>query len=150
MGVVRPFAPGPRLLLSLGNGRYRIGVASRFAARRDAGRRYQMVPTVTNRGVLIATVLVAAVGVVDALVGRAYDLVVVFTIVGALQLVLLARLSSRRPHVPVRADLVAWLTERAALEGDSVEAEIDRALAAFRDDLIGPPASTRDSDAGPA
>ena len=96
-----------------------------------------MTPTIVNRGVLIMTMLVAVIGMIDATIGHAYDLVAVFAIIGVLQLGLLVRMQGRRPQIPIRADLVRWFTERAALEGDTPESQIDRALAAFRDDLVG-------------
>lgn len=97
-----------------------------------------MIPTVTNRGALLVTVAVALVGIVDAAIGHSYDLLAVFTIVAVLQFMLIIRMSSRRPDVPIRADLVRWFRDRAALEGENTEAMIDRALAAYRDDLVGP------------
>ena len=85
------------------------------------------------------TVLVAAVGAVDAAIGWSWDLVVVFGLVALLQLLLLARLSSRRRSIPIRADLMRWVRDRAAVEGDSPDLVVDRALAAYRADLVGVP-----------
>ena len=96
-----------------------------------------MLPTVTNRTVLILSCLVAIVGAVDAAVGDKWDLVAVFAMAFLLQLVLLVRLSARRPSVPIRADLVRWLRDRAADEGDDAGLIADRALAAYRADLLG-------------
>lgn len=96
-----------------------------------------MVPTVTNRAVLLLTLVVAVVGAVDAAVGGVWDLFTVFSLVGVLQLVLLLRLSGRRPAVPVRADLVRWLRDRAAAEGETPERIIDRALGAYRAGMVG-------------
>jgi hypothetical protein len=96
-----------------------------------------MLPTVTNRTVLVLTVAVAAIGVVDAAVGRNWDLLFVFALVGLLQLVLLLRLSGRRPAVPLRADLVHWLRDRSEAEGESPERILDRAVSAYRAGLLG-------------
>jgi hypothetical protein len=96
-----------------------------------------MLPTPTNRAVLALTAAVAGVGVVDASAGRNWDLVAVFALIGVLQLVLLMRLSGRRRAVPLRADLVRWLRDRAAVEGESAELIADRAVSAYRSDLVG-------------
>ena len=96
-----------------------------------------MVPSVTNRAVLALTVAVAVVGAVDAAVSIDWDLFVVFVLIGLLQLVLLLRLSGRRPALSVRADLVRWLRDRAASEGESTERIVDRAVSAYRDGLVG-------------
>ncbi len=97
-----------------------------------------MVPTLTNRAVLSVTVVIAVVGAVDAGVGRNWDLAVVFLLIAVLQLLLLLRLAGRRPPVPLRADLVRWLRDRAAAEGEAAEIIADRAVGAYRDDLLGP------------
>lgn len=91
----------------------------------------------TNRAVLLVTLLVAAVGALDAAIGRVWDLFTVFVLVGLLQLVLLLRISGRRPTVPVRADLVRWLRDRAEAEGESAERIIDRAVSSYRAGLVG-------------
>ena len=96
-----------------------------------------VLPTVTNRTVLVVTVAVAAIGVVDAAVGRNWDLLTVFALVGLLQLLLLLRLSGRRPAVPLRADLVRWVRDRADAEGESPERVLDRAVGAYRAGLLG-------------
>jgi hypothetical protein len=118
-----------------------------------------MWPTVTNRTVLVLTVAVSAVGVVDAAVGRNWDLLTVFALVGLLQLVLLLRLSGRRPAVPLRADLVRWVRDRADAEGESPERVLDRAVSVYRAGLLGdrsdgveqgpgsPPRTTEPADA---
>lgn len=107
-----------------------------------------MLPTPSNRTVLWLTAAVALVGVLDASVGRNWDLVAVFALIAVLQVLLLLRLSSsRRRDVPLRADLVRWLRDRAAAEGESAELIADRAVSAYRADLVGRSASG--SDDGP-
>jgi hypothetical protein len=96
-----------------------------------------MFPTVTNRAVLLMTLVVAIVGSVDAAFGGMGDLVAVFALIASLQVVLLLRLSGRRPAVPVRADLVRWIRDRALAEGDSPSLIVDRAISAYRADLLG-------------
>jgi hypothetical protein len=92
-------------------------------------------PTDVNKLILVVAALVCAVGAVDAAVGDDGDLVVVFILAGVLQLALLARLQTRRPAVPLRGDLVAWLRDRAAAEGEPIGAVADRCVAACRADL---------------
>lgn len=94
-----------------------------------------MAPTDLNKLILVLAVVVDVVGLVDAAAGRTYDLVVVFALGGLLQLALLLRLQSRRPAVPIRADLVAWLRHRAATHGEQLGAVADRCVAACRADL---------------
>ena len=94
-----------------------------------------MAPTDLNKLLLALAVVVSVVGAVDAAVGGQPDLVVVFGLGAVLQLALLVRLQVRRPAVPVRADLVSWLRDRAATEGEPIGLVADRCLAACRADL---------------
>jgi hypothetical protein len=105
-----------------------------------------VLPTVTNRTVLVVTVAVAVIGAVDAAVGRNWDLLTVFVLLGLLQLVLLLRLSARRPAVPLRADLVRWLRDRAEAEGESPDRIVDRAVSAYRAGLLGEAVDGDDRD----
>jgi hypothetical protein len=107
-----------------------------------------MAPTTLNRAVLLMTSLVLAVGVVDGIVSREWDFLAVFAIALALQLLLLARLSARRPAVPIRRDLVGWLRNQAALGGESIESVTDRAISAYRAGFTGTnePSATDEQD----
>jgi transposase len=91
-----------------------------------------MAPTTLNRLVLLMSSLVLAVGVVDGIVSREWDFLAVFSAALALQLLLLARLSVRRPAVPIRRDLVAWLRDESALRGEPMEAIADRAISSYQ------------------
>lgn len=91
-----------------------------------------MAPTTLHRAVLLMSSLVLAVGVIDGIVSREWDFLAVFAMALALQLLLLARLSGRRPAVPIRRDLVGWLRDQAALGGEPMEAVADRAISAYR------------------
>jgi hypothetical protein len=91
-----------------------------------------MAPTTLNRLVLLMSSLVLAVGVIDGIVSREWDFLAVFAAALALQLLLLARLSVRRPAVPIRRDLVAWLRDEAAMRGEPMEAVADRAISAYQ------------------
>lgn len=83
------------------------------------------------------TVLVALVGAVDAAIGGNWDLFAVFVLVAVLQLLLMLRTNGRRPSIPIRADLVRWLRDRASAEGEPAELVADRAISAYRADLLG-------------
>jgi hypothetical protein len=109
-----------------------------------------MAPTTLHRAVLLTTSVVLAVGVADGIVSREWDLLAVFAMALALQLLLLARLSGRRPAVPIRRDLVSWLRNQAAVGGEPMEAVADRAISAHRARFTDPDGrsatiSTRDS-----
>jgi hypothetical protein len=91
-----------------------------------------MAPTKLNRAVLLMTSVVLAVGVIDSIASREWDFLAVFAMALALQLLLLARLSGRRPAVPIRRDLVGWLRDEAALRGETMDATADRAVSAYR------------------
>lgn len=106
-----------------------------------------MAPTTLHRAVLLTTAVVLAVGVVDGIFSREWDFLAVFAVALALQLLLLARLSGRRPAVPIRRDLVGWLRNQAALGGEPMEAVADRAVSAYRvgfSDLDEPSAAARE------
>jgi hypothetical protein len=96
-----------------------------------------MAPTDLNRLILLLATAVSLVGALDAAVGHAYDLVAVFTLTATLQLALLLRLQLRRPAVPLRSDLVAWLRQRSAEQGEPLEALADRCVATARAELDG-------------
>lgn len=95
-----------------------------------------MAPDFFNRSVVGAMLLLAAVGVVDGVIDDDLDGAAVFAMVAFLGVVLLARMSWGRPGIPVRADLARWMQERA-IEGDETIGQIaDRALGAYRADLL--------------
>jgi hypothetical protein len=91
-----------------------------------------MSPTRLHKTILATTIVVCAIGVLDALIGDEPDLAAVFSLILVLQVVLLGRLQTRRPAVPLRADLVAWLRTRAASNGEPMEALADRSVVAYR------------------
>lgn len=94
-----------------------------------------MTPTLLNKSVVGVALAVASLGALDASVGRNWDLAVVFALLGCLNSVLLLRLQSRRPSIPIRADLVGWLRARSAATGEPLELIADRCIARTRADL---------------
>ena len=105
-------------------------------------------PTLVTRMTFAVMIAIAAVGVLAAGLEGDWDLAVVFAVLCVLAAILLVRTSTRRPLVPIRADLVRWMSARAAVDGDRTERLADRAIAAYRDGLTGrendPGASTRE------
>ena len=92
-----------------------------------------MSPTATTRLLVFSAVVVAFIGAVDAGIGGEWDLFVLFVGILAIAVVLGSRLESRRPAIPVRRDLVAWLRDRSSISGESFSTVTDRAIATYQD-----------------
>jgi hypothetical protein len=82
---------------------------------------------------VFSAVVVALVGAVDAGIGGEWDLFVLFVGILAIATALGLRLDSRRPAVPVRRDLVAWLRDRSSISGEPLSTVTDRAIATYAD-----------------
>lgn len=85
------------------------------------------------RVLLVAAVIVAIAGAIDAAVGAVWDQFAILAVVIALLIVALATMTSKRPSVSVRTDLVRWLRTRSAIEGEPIEVLADRAIATYRE-----------------
>lgn len=92
-----------------------------------------MSPTGTAKLLVTANVVVLGIGVIDAGLSAAWDLFIILALGLVISLVLLSRLESRRPAVPIRRDLAAWLLDRAHVSGESLSTVTDRAIATFAD-----------------
>ncbi len=90
-----------------------------------------MSPTGTVRLLVVANAVVLTIGSIDAGIGGQWDLFVLFVISLVISLVLLVRVESRRPAIPIRRDLVAWLRDRASVSGEPLTTVTDRAIATF-------------------
>lgn len=90
-----------------------------------------------TRMVHFGIVLVALIGLLDAIDRKQKDLALVFGVLIALGLVLVLQAAVGRRDVPIRSDLVRWLKERADLEGEELGTIADRALAAARAGFLG-------------
>ena len=90
-----------------------------------------MSPTSTTKLLVTAGIITLTIGSIDAGIGGEWDLFVLFVIGLGLNVTLLLRLESRRPAVPIRRDLVAWLRDRSSVSGESLSAVTDRAIATF-------------------
>ena len=91
---------------------------------------------------LLLALLVAIVGAVDAFIGDAFDLFVLFVVVASLCLVGVVRTTAQRDRVHVRADLARWLAVTAAEQGERPSDLADRAIGSFRAALIHDPGDT--------
>jgi hypothetical protein len=94
-----------------------------------------MTPSTMHKVALATLLVITLVGAGDAAVGGVWDHVAVFVLAAGLQLLLLLELQGRRPAVPLRADLVAWLRHRASETGEPMELVADRCIATARADL---------------
>jgi len=94
-------------------------------------------PNLTNQLLLAAASLLTVVAIVDASIGRNWDLVVVAALVLVLQMALWLRLAWGRTAVPIRHDLARWLGERAVAGGEPVGRVAERAIGAYRIGLVG-------------
>jgi hypothetical protein len=90
-----------------------------------------MSPTGIVKLLVAANVVVLTIGSIDAGISGNWDLFVLFLVSLGISLALLLRVESRRPAVPIRRDLVAWLADRAAVSGESLPTVTDRAIATF-------------------
>ena len=94
-----------------------------------------MTPTFSHKAALAILLVITLIGAVDAVVGRVWDHLAVFLLAAGVEALLLLSLESRRPAVPIRADLVAWLRNRSATTGEPLERIADRCIASVRADL---------------
>ena len=92
-----------------------------------------MSPTATTRLLVFSAIVVALVGAIDAGIGGEWDLFVLFVGIVGIATALGLRLESRRPEVPVRRDLVAWLRDRSSISGEPLSTVTDRAIATYVD-----------------
>jgi Flp pilus assembly protein TadB len=96
-----------------------------------------MVSTSGSRVLLVAVVAVAAVGVLDAGIGRAPDLVVLFGLVAALTTAVLIRSRTDRRDTTLRHDLWDAVHARSQRTGEPLDQLTDRLVADALDRLDG-------------
>ncbi len=95
-----------------------------------------MGPVARHRILTVAAFILAAAGAIDAAVGEVWDLFAVLALIGAL--VLVDRWLAPDVPIRVRPDLQRWLSDRAALEGEPIDAIATRAIATYREHLTPP------------
>lgn len=86
----------------------------------------------STRALLTIGISVVAVGLIDTLVTRSWDLLVVLTLVGGVFVALLLRASTGRVPVELRPDLAEWIEHRAERIGEPFDDVLDRAVGAYR------------------
>lgn len=87
----------------------------------------------------VATLIVSMVGVVDAAIGQVWDLFVLFLVVAALQLAVIASSLGNRVDVSLRPDLARFVVQRSQRTGEPVDDVVDRSVAWFQHGLYGSP-----------
>ena len=85
-----------------------------------------------------AALVVTAVGAVATALGDDWDQFVLFLFVLLCQLGIAAALLGPRRLTTLRRDLARWTDERAAVTGEPESRIVDRAVAAYRDELFAP------------
>lgn len=95
-----------------------------------------MIPSHSNITLVVVTAIVAAVGLVDAIVSDEADFIAVFGVMVLLLAALLLRTQTSRVRITLRSDLVAWIRRRSAASGEPMEAIVDRAVAAYRAQFV--------------
>lgn len=101
-----------------------------------------MTASAITRTLHLAVLVVALVGLLDAVIGPQWDLAVLFALTAVLSLVLLVRgLGDRRP-TDLRADLAAALVARSQRTGEPVDQLTDRAVATYLQALAEPDEAT--------
>ncbi len=83
---------------------------------------------------LAAIALVAAAGAADAARSSIWDQLFVLGLIVVLAVTGLLVGRSDRPAVSLRVDLARWLRDRSAVEGEPIDALLDRTVAAARRD----------------
>lgn len=94
-------------------------------------------PDVSTRLVLSIGLIVVAVGALDSLISKEWDLLVVFLLSGTVQLALWLRQSGTRSSVSLRPDLARWLAARSEQSGEPFDDLLDRAVARYKHGLYG-------------
>lgn len=97
-----------------------------------------MTSSTMTRVMLLALLVVALVGVLDAAIGPQWDLAVLFGLVAVLTSILLLRGLGDRRTVDLRADLAAELLGRSRRTGEPLDQLTDRAVATYLHALADP------------
>lgn len=91
--------------------------------------------SVTTRVLVAAAFVICAVGSLDALISREWDLAILFIAACSVHVMLYVRQGARRRAISIRPDLAQWLEHRAQVGGDTPEDVLDRAVATFKHGL---------------
>lgn len=97
----------------------------------------------SDRFVQSVGLIVATVGALDAFISREWDLLVVFLLIVAVNLLLWIRLRAARTPVSLRPDLARWVDHQAQRTGEPFEDILDRAVARHQHELFSPDGADR-------
>ena len=95
------------------------------------------------RRVFGAILVISAVAALDAARGNHWDQLAMSIVVGSLALAGLMLSVSLRNTVRLRADLMAWIEQQAAMTDDEPRMVADRAIAAYRAQMLPDADTTR-------
>lgn len=90
----------------------------------------------SSRLMLLLAMVGVGVGVVDAAIGRQWDLLAIFIAVAVLLVAMWVRQRIHRVSVTLRPDLAHWIEHRAASAGEPFDDVLDRAVATFRHGIV--------------
>lgn len=85
------------------------------------------------RTLLGVSVLVAGIAAFDAAIGRHWDQFALLCVLGVLSLIVMVNAG---PRVRPRSDLMNWVEQQAAVTDDDPNRIVDRALAAYRAQML--------------
>lgn len=88
------------------------------------------------RLMLLLALVCSAVGLVDAGIGRQWDLLVIFALTTALLAGIWLRQRVHRVSISLRPDLAHWIEHRAEAAGEPFDDVLDRAVATFRHGIV--------------
>lgn len=98
---------------------------------------------ISNRGLLLTSLVICAVGLLDAFIGAEWDLFVVIGLSVIVQLAMWFRLWSTRVPVLLRSDLAHRLEVQAERSGEPFDTVLDRAVSWYQHRLYGDEHSER-------
>lgn len=93
--------------------------------------------SISSRGLLLISLIICGVGLLDALIGAEWDLLVVIGLSTFAQLAIWFRQWSSRVPVLLRADLVHQIEVQAERSGEPFDTVLDRAVSWYQHRLYG-------------
>lgn len=93
--------------------------------------------SISSRGLLLISLIICGVGLLDALIGEEWDLLVVIGLTTFVQLLIWFREWSSRVPVLLRSDLAHQIEVQAERSGEPFEAVLDRAVSWYDHRLYG-------------
>ena len=91
--------------------------------------------SVSTRVLVIVGIVVVGVGIADAAIGEQWDLLGIFALLGAVQVMLLVRHRAKRRPVTLRPDLAHALERQSQRSAEPFDDVLDRAVAWYQHGL---------------